>query len=827
MLELIFQGFIEWLYSLVLDCWNWLSSSLLDIMSLDLDYIKSHVPIITDIMQVLLAVGWALLLGNLVFQAMKGMASGLGFEAEDPKMLFGRSAVFSFLLLASPQLCEIVLDMTARVIALLELPNAVNVHLVDASILGNLFAGWLVVIVCNFIIMWKVLKLLLKIAEQYVVLSTLTIAAPLAFSMGGSKSTVSIFTGWCRMYGSMCLLMVSNVMFFKMLLSVMSAIPSGLDVIPWMVLIFSIVKVAKRMDDTITRIGLNPAMAGAPGGRSLPGMLAASVMHGVVSQVTRTIGGAIGGAVGSAAGNVVGGVAGAGTAAAGTAATGLSGLASILRSGGGRNTPPTPQNSSGQQNTQQNESQQEPVRQSAGQPGGSRQGNFAQDGGNTSNTPSQFNQRGSGTRRSRNTSVPPGTRRAPSYVPPPSSGDNAAGSGTASQKPSRGGGFGDSRTGGGGLGTGRGGSFGGGSRGGGFGDSRTSGGGFGTSRGGSFGRGSQGRDGADGTTEYKNTKLSQSSAAGTGQPSHPVSGTPVSGTPGTGAVEKTAAKGGSPKTVKPGMAGTGHTAVSDGGTVKNKGTPSRISGMPSGTADTGIPPTSARSTRYQTGEKPARQHIADAAKTAAAPGKGTSAGQSTRPAETRSTHREKVHSERTKADNAIGRPGAAGTPPIGSARQPDKAVPPAAGISPPKRQDSSPAQQEARQTSVPGRPRGTAAVPPGAAGTSPAPTVSAKRQQSGPARQERGKSPAAPTLPATAADPDKRSGLAGTAPDRSRVFEKGRTARNQARRAKGQEGMTSPVKRPGIGSAPPASKQQSGAKPPDRSGHGGGGSHGG
>lgn len=317
MLELIFQGFIEWLYSLTLDCWNWLSSSLLDIMSLDLAYIKSHVPIMTDIMQVFLAVGWALLLGNLVFQAMKGMAAGLGFEAEDPKMLFGRSAIFSFLLMASPQLCELVLDMTSKIIVLLELPNAVNVHLVDASLLGNLLAGWLVVIICNIIIMWKVLKLLLKIAEQYVVLSTLTIAAPLAFSMGGSRSTVSIFTGWCRMYGSMCLLMVSNVMFFKMLLSVMSAIPSGLDVIPWMVLIFSIVKVAKRMDDTITRIGLNPAMTGAPGGRSLPGMLAATVMHGVVSQVTKTIGGAIGGAVGSAAGSVVGGV--AGTAVKGTA----------------------------------------------------------------------------------------------------------------------------------------------------------------------------------------------------------------------------------------------------------------------------------------------------------------------------------------------------------------------------------------------------------------------------------------------------------------------------------------------------------------------------
>ena len=347
MLELIFQGFIEWIYSLVLECWNWFSTSLLDIMSLDLAYIKSHVPIITDIMQVLLAVGWALLLGNLVFQALKGMAAGLGFEAEDPKMLFGRSAIFSFLLLASPQICEIALDMTSRIITLLQLPSAINVHLVDASIMGNLLAGWLVVIVCNIIIMWKVLKLLLKIAEQYVVLSTLTITAPLAFAMGGSKSTAPIFTGWCRMYGSMCLLMVSNVMFFKMLLSVMSAIPSGLDVFPWMVLIFSIVKVAKRMDDTITRIGLNPAQTGGGGGRSLPGMIAATVMHGAVSQVTKTIGGAIGGA----AGTVVKGAAGAGTAAGVAAGAASAGLGSILRPGRGRDT-------SRQSNSQQVHSQQ-------------------------------------------------------------------------------------------------------------------------------------------------------------------------------------------------------------------------------------------------------------------------------------------------------------------------------------------------------------------------------------------------------------------------------------------------------------------------------------
>ena len=262
LLELIFQGFSEWVYSLVLECWNYFSSSLLDIMSLDFEYIKTNVPVVEDITQVFLAAGWALLLGNLVFQALRSMVSGLGFEGEDPKLLFARTFVFSFLLLASPQICEIGLNLTSQVMALLEIPDAIDVHLVDDSLFGTLTAAWLLVIIFDIIIMFKVLKLLLEVAERYVILAVLAITAPLAFSMGGSKSTAEIFTGWCRMFGSMCLLMVTNVMFFKMLLSVVSSVPSGLDVFPWMVLIITIVKVAKKADEIITRIGLNPAITG-------------------------------------------------------------------------------------------------------------------------------------------------------------------------------------------------------------------------------------------------------------------------------------------------------------------------------------------------------------------------------------------------------------------------------------------------------------------------------------------------------------------------------------------------------------------------------------
>ena len=290
MLELIFQGFLEWAYGLVLECWEYFSTALLDIMSMDFAYLKSHVPVMDDIMQVLMAVGWALLIGNLVFQALKSMASGLGFEGEDPKLLFTRTFVFSFLLLASPQICGIGLGLTAKIIDLLQIPTAVHVTLVDESVFGHLAASWLLVILFGVIVMFKVFRLLLEIAERYVILAVLTMTAPLAFAMGGSRSTSDIFSGWCRMFGSMCVLMTTHVIFFKMLLSVLATVPSGLDVLPWIVLLLTIVKVARKADAIITRIGLNPAITGDSLGRMLPGALTYMIVRSATSRITRTIG---------------------------------------------------------------------------------------------------------------------------------------------------------------------------------------------------------------------------------------------------------------------------------------------------------------------------------------------------------------------------------------------------------------------------------------------------------------------------------------------------------------------------------------------------------
>ena len=290
MLELLFQGFIEWIYGLILECWEYFASVLFELMSLDFAYLREHIPIIDTIRQIMLGVGWALLIGNLVFQATRGMAAGLGFDAEDPKLLFTRTFAFSFLLVASPQICELGLNMTSTVIELLQMPDAVDVTFADEASFGGLTGSWLLVVICGIIVMFQTFKLIMEMAERYFILAVLTITSPLAFGMGGSRNTSDIFNGWCRMFGSMCLLMATNVMFVKMLLSVLSYYPSGLDVLPWMVLVVTIVKVAKKADSILARIGLNPAMTGDPLGRGFPGAMTMMVVRSLVSNAAHTIG---------------------------------------------------------------------------------------------------------------------------------------------------------------------------------------------------------------------------------------------------------------------------------------------------------------------------------------------------------------------------------------------------------------------------------------------------------------------------------------------------------------------------------------------------------
>lgn len=285
MIEGIAKGLILWIYDLLVGCVGYVADGLLAVFSMDTAYFTEHAPVVLEMQRVLLAAGWALLLGNLAFQALRGMASGIGLDAEDPKLLFCKSAMFSFLLVVSPQICQLGLDLTAAVIELLQVPDTVSIAAPEEAWF-DFAGGWLLAVICGLILLFQLVRLFFEIGERYVVLCALVFFAPVAFAMGGSKSTEDIFKGWLRMFASMCVVSVCNVFFIKVILSAVSTVPNTLTLVPWLIFVVGACKVARRVDDIVCRLGLNAAHTGRE--HVMPGFFAAQTLRSLAQLVSHT-----------------------------------------------------------------------------------------------------------------------------------------------------------------------------------------------------------------------------------------------------------------------------------------------------------------------------------------------------------------------------------------------------------------------------------------------------------------------------------------------------------------------------------------------------------
>ncbi len=144
-IEGIMKGLAIWLHSLFLEIVEFIADALLKVFNMDMAYFAANVPVTAEILTVVMGAGWALLLGNLTFQAVKSMMSGIGFEGEDPKLLFTRTFVFAFLLLASRQICGVGLGMASALNGFMAVPSAVNLKLPQLDLFA-FPASWLLII---------------------------------------------------------------------------------------------------------------------------------------------------------------------------------------------------------------------------------------------------------------------------------------------------------------------------------------------------------------------------------------------------------------------------------------------------------------------------------------------------------------------------------------------------------------------------------------------------------------------------------------------------------------------------------------------------------
>ena len=291
MINLILKNLVLWLFGLFLDLMNFCADALLGLMNTDLSYFESNVPIIVKLYGVFVAIGWGFLIGNCAFQCLKAMFAGLGFETESPAILLVRTFLFGFLLIMSKQICEIGLSIGKTVMELIGLPGKAGITFPNEGMFPDLTSSWLLIVIIGVLIGSQLIKLFFEIGERYVVVAILTLFSPVAFAMGGSRSTKDICSGFVRTYASMILLLVSNVLFLKLIYSALSTMPDGVMILPWTVLIVGIARVARKADNLLSRIGLNPSFTGDPlgngMGRAIAFMAARSILSTAVHSAVK------------------------------------------------------------------------------------------------------------------------------------------------------------------------------------------------------------------------------------------------------------------------------------------------------------------------------------------------------------------------------------------------------------------------------------------------------------------------------------------------------------------------------------------------------------
>jgi len=288
MINLILKDLVLWLFGLFLDLMNYCADALLGLMNTDLSYFESNVPIILKLYGVFVAIGWGFLIGNCAFQCLKAMFAGLGFETESPAILLVRTLLFGFILIMSKQVCEIGLSIGKTLMELIGLPEKASITFPDDSMFPDLTSSWLLIVIIGVLIGAQLIKLFFEIGERYVVVAILTLFSPIAFAMGGSRSTKDICSGFIRTYASMILLLVSNVLFLKLIYSALSSMPDGIMILPWTVLIVGIARVARKADNLLSKIGLNPSFTGDPLGNGMGKAAAFMAARSILSSATHS-----------------------------------------------------------------------------------------------------------------------------------------------------------------------------------------------------------------------------------------------------------------------------------------------------------------------------------------------------------------------------------------------------------------------------------------------------------------------------------------------------------------------------------------------------------
>ena len=226
----ILDGIVEWIAEQVMNGLDLINTSVLGALGCDMTTFLRYFPAAETMYEVFVALAIGLILLLWVWNLFKNFGLGAGSEAEDPIKLTIRAVLFIILVWYAGDIVDLVLDIGGTPYSWILTGNLPSLDFgsfssVLLTIIGVCANGAvaLIVLILVLILAWNYLKLLCEAAERYVLLGVLVFTAPVAFAMGASQSTSSIFKSWCRMFAGQVFLLLMNAWCLRLFTSMVGA----------------------------------------------------------------------------------------------------------------------------------------------------------------------------------------------------------------------------------------------------------------------------------------------------------------------------------------------------------------------------------------------------------------------------------------------------------------------------------------------------------------------------------------------------------------------------------------------------------------------------
>ena len=306
MLNFVWESLLSWLQSTVISSLDVLDQSMLYAFSPRLITMDHYFPGLNDLWDLVVSVAFGMTLALCIFKLFQNSFLSISKSYESPFITILRT-IFAFVVITTiPQLLKYIFEFAdivywgvldeggiddafsagaAASSVLKRVAEAISGSVADLAspdMLTEIFnitervslAEFLVCTILTIAIVWNYFKLMLEIAERYVVLGIMYYTMPLAAVPLVSRETSSITKSWLRMVVSELMILVLNVWFivvFRNAIMSNNMIAGEYEVnghtvgsgILWCFLAVAFLKTAQKIDSHIATLGLTTAQLGS------------------------------------------------------------------------------------------------------------------------------------------------------------------------------------------------------------------------------------------------------------------------------------------------------------------------------------------------------------------------------------------------------------------------------------------------------------------------------------------------------------------------------------------------------------------------------------